>query len=176
MAALDQHHCRFHRPGAILHSTKRYEGELRDFYKEDEDAAELYEALVRDARELGLHRTDNAELASNTATHRAPVGLRAFRRLRPGATPIPWMGELLVDGSDAVDGQGTFWRGYFSDLRKKGEPDLEIDDVLMASLQSKSGAPPSRRVTFNVQDTHMTQAGDAVKRWCNASEDFTFRI
>ncbi|WP_460490535.1 hypothetical protein [Corynebacterium nasicanis] len=88
-------------------------------------------------------------------------------------SPIPWLGELRVYGSDAVDDRGPFWRGYFSDLRRKGEPDREIDDVLMASVKEKGGV---HGVKTGEQDKHMTDAGEAVMRWCGKSSIFTYRV
>lgn len=166
--------CRFHLPGAVAHRTDRYDRELEYFREVDEDAAELYEALVRDAEQYGLHVDDNAELeirSSGESPYRAPVGLWAFRRKR--VDPIPWLGEIRAYGSDYRDDLGPFWRGYFTDLRYPGRPEEQIDDVLLASIRMKGGP---KGVKKGEQDRHITDAGDTIRRWCRSNGTFTFRV
>lgn len=166
--------CRFHSPGAVLHCTTRYEGELKEFIEADEEAADLYEALIRDALTFGLPVYANAalrDLPSSECTYRTPTGLWAF--LKRHVDPIPWLGEIRAYGSEAVDDNGPFWRGYFTDLRDRNEPDTEIDDVLLASIRMKGG---EKGVKKGEQDRHITDAGDAIRKWCRNNTRFTFRL
>lgn len=166
--------CRFHTPGAVTHNTKLYETLLEEFFRLDEYAAELYEAILKNAIQEGLPVNDNSEIddcQSGNRTHRAPVGKRAFRARR--VDPIPWLGEIRVDGSDAVDGIGPFWRGYFTDLRDPKAPDTQIDDVLLASIMHKGGKDGIKK---KEQNRHITTAGDAIRRWCRDKKRFTFRL
>lgn len=173
---MDPTDCRLHLPGAELHHTPRYDQEMDHFHDQDPEAAELHEALLREATRSGLPVEENAALHrthGQASSHRAPVGRRAFNRLRPGTKPVPWLGELTTYGSDAVDDRGPFWRAYFSDLRPIGDRNREINDVLMASVRAKGG---EEGVKSGEQDVHMTEAGDAVRKWCKSSKTFTFRI
>lgn len=167
---MDDRLCRFNRRGATTHETSRYSAEHAEFERVDEDACDLADALLDRARKYGLPPDENAETRQHPRSdcpYAVPVGGRALRDRHPNAKP--WLGELRVDADSAVDGVGGLWRLYFADLRRRGVPDVEIDDVLLASVREKEGGKQGE------QDKHIQDAADAVMRWCRDAPRFEFR-
>lgn len=166
--------CRFNSPGATDARTKRFIGEYHDFEERDEEAWELMDALIRRAKDHGLPAEENAELANGSTsgcTYRVPIAKRALRHLSRGTNAVPWFGELRVDADETVFGDGPCWRAYFTDLRLKATPDVERDEVLMASvrLKGEKGYKPKE------QDKHIRDAVDAARLWCRDNPRYICR-
>lgn len=155
--------------------TSTYLANMEDVYRVDEEAAELIESIIVRAQRSGLPVAENKNFGQSLAasTHRAPVGIRAYKRLRLRSQSVPWIGEILVDGSGTSRAglPEVFWRAYFTDLRCENRPDEQIDDVLMASVRGKSAGGIRR----GEQDQHIVAAGDAILRWCGKHRRVTYR-
>lgn len=179
----EDHSCRFNKPYARTHQTKKYGYDFQKFLDQDLMAAELYTAMLEEILELGVSIDQNKESSipqGDGPAYRAPIGERALWKAKRAWPYVPWCGELIIEGSD--DGKGNIevdWRSYFFDLRAAGEPDIEIDDVLLASIEGKR-----RRVRkvlrfpaqLSEQDTHILKAMDQAFNWCmKVRREFTLR-
>mgnify|MGYP006964491867 CR=1 FL=1 len=168
--------CRFNLPGSTTQETPLYRREDDEFQKSDPEAWELTHALIQDAHCYGLEEEDNAELFASGAdcTYRAPIGERAFRKaaLNP---PVPWTGELRVEGAGAGDGSAGWWRTYFHDLIENRRL---ADDVLLSSVRLKTGDKRSiivGRFKLNEQDQHVISAMNAARAWVSKQNRYQLR-
>lgn len=168
--------CRFNLPGSTTQETSLYRREDDQFQESDPEAWELTHALIQDAHDFGLEEEDNAEVFASCpdCTYRAPIGERAFRKaaLNP---PVPWTGELRVEGAGAGDGSAGWWRTYFHDLVEDQRP---ADDVLLSSVRLKTANKRSivvGRFRLSEQDRHIVSAMNAARVWVKRQNRYQLR-
>lgn len=169
----DDYGCRFNRPAAVIHKTTKYPHDLQKLVEEDSETAALYIAMLEEILEDGMALNQNKESARQLGDgpiYRAPIGERAIRKVERNWPFVPWCGELVIEGGDAARGiREVDWRSYFFDLRVRGLPLVEIDDVLLSSIESKKRARRSKiggRGQSRQQDRHIVDSMDKAFYWC----------
>lgn len=168
--------CRFNQPGATTIETSQFELEDSDFRQSDASAWELTHALIQDAHERGLEESENADNFEYCpdCTYRAPIGDRVAKKASLN-TPIPWTGELRVEKTGSGDGRGGWWRTYFHDLVKNGQP---ADEVLLSSVRLKTAEKKSAvvgRFRMSQQDRDILDAMRAARKWAKQQNRYELR-
>jgi len=139
----------------------------------DEEAWEVLVALVLRAQSDGLPDDQNGDQKAamvtieedsvvgrpRTASYKAPVGLHVPATKFTKSKPMPWLGELMVEGSSPsaqVD-----HRLYFIE----GRPDWDDDtDVIVASKLESKGV--GSKYSHSEQTTCMCDAMHSGIGWC----------